>query len=100
MCELMTIAAAVAFTAAFFSAKRRGAPTGALFTATLMFWGATLMWAVDCVANAVDGEGLLDLSRTDAVRGAIVVSAGAAVFAVMFAVERVRCRRGVKSSTP
>ena len=59
MCELMTIAASVAFTVAFFAAKRRGAPTGALFTTMLMFWGAALMWAVDCVANAMDGEGLM-----------------------------------------
>ena len=99
MCELMTIGAAIAFTVAFFAAKRRGAPTGALFTTMLMFWGAALMWAVDCVANAMDGEGLIDLSREDAVLGAIIVAAGVAVFAVLFAVERCRCRRTQKLTT-
>ena len=96
MCELMTIAASVAFTVAFFAAKRRGAPTRALFTTVLMFWGAALMWSVDCVANAMDGEGLLDFSREDAVLGAIIVAVGVAVFAVLFAVERCRCRRAQK----
>ena len=99
MCELMTIAASVVFTVAFFAAKRRGAPTGAIFTTMLMFWGAALMWAVDCVANAMDGEGLLDLSRDDAVLGAIIVAAGVAVFAVLFAAERCRCRRARKLTT-
>ena len=93
MCELMTIAAAIAFTIGFFAAKRRNAPSGALFTTTMMFWGAALMWAVDCVANAIDGEGLLDMSWKDARLGAIVVAAGVAVFAVLFVVERCRCRR-------
>jgi uncharacterized membrane protein len=95
----MTIGAAIAFTVAFFAAKRRGAPTGALFTTMLMFWGAALMWAVDCVANAMDGEGLIDLSREDTVLGAIIVAAGVVVFAVLFVVERCRCRRAQKLTT-
>ena len=99
MCELMTIAAAVVFTVGYFAANRRNAPSGALFTAMRMFWGAALMWAVDCVANAMDGEGLLDLSREDTVLGAIIVVAGVAVFAVLFAVERCRCRRRAQSLT-
>ena len=99
MCELMTIAAAIAFTIGFFAAKRRNAPSGALFTTTMMFWGAALMWAVDCVANAIDGEGLLDMSWKDARLGAIVVAAGVAVFAVLFVAERCRCRRRAQSLT-
>jgi len=100
MCELMTIAAAIAFTVGFFAAKRRNAPSGALFTTMMMFWGAALMWAVDCVANAMDGEGLLDLSGKDAKLGAIVVAAGVAVFAVLFAIERCRyCRRAQSLTT-
>lgn len=83
MCELMTIGAAIAFTVAFFAAKRRGAPTGALFTTMLMFWGAALMWSVDCVAGAMEGEPLFDLSAHDALLGAIVLAAGLAVFGVL-----------------
>ena len=81
MCELMTIAAAVAFTFLWLSARRRGKDAGALFTAMLMFWGAALMWSVDCVANKLDGEPLLDMSREDTVLGCIIVAAGLVVYA-------------------
>ena len=43
MCEIMTIVAAIAFTVFYFIGKRRGQPSKAAFTATLMFWGAALM---------------------------------------------------------
>ena len=55
MCEIMTIVAALAFTAIYFVGKRRGNPNKAVFTTMLMFWGAALMWAVDCVAEKMDG---------------------------------------------
>ena len=67
MCELMTIAAAVAFTAWHFAAKKSGRPNGAVFTTMLMFWGAAL----------------LDLSAHDALLGAIVLAAGLAVFGAL-----------------
>ena len=47
MCELMTIAAALVFTALYCIGKGKGWKTEALFTTMLMFWGAALMWAVD-----------------------------------------------------
>lgn len=84
MCELMTIAAAIVFTVAYF----RGRRSSAVFTTMLMFWGAALMWSVDCVHSAMEGEGLLDLSVEDAVLGAIVLAAGLAVFGVMAFLER------------
>ena len=99
MCEIMTIVAALAFTALYYFGKKKGKPSKAVFTTMLMFWGAALMWAVDCVANAMDGEGLIDLSREDTVLGAIIVAAGVAVFAVLFAVERCRCRKAQKLTT-
>ena len=83
MCELMTIAAAVAFTLWHFAAKKAGQPNGAVFTTMLMFWGAALMWSVDCVAGAMEGDPLFDLSAHDAVLGVIVVFAGLAVFGVL-----------------
>jgi len=90
MCELMTIAAAVAFTAWYFAAKRRGKSAGAVFTAMLMFWGAALMWAVDCVANAMDGEPLFDISGKDFFLGLIIWVSGLAVFGVLSLLERNR----------
>ena len=90
MCELMTIAAAIAFTALYFGGKRKGRASAAAFTAMLMFWGAALMWSVDCIGSAMEGEGLLDMSREDAVLGGIILAAGFALYAVLLAFERIR----------
>ena len=90
MCELMTIAAAAAFTAWHFAARRRGKCSNAVFTTMLMFWGAALMWSVDCVANALDGDPLLDISRKDLVLGLIVWAAGIAAFGVLSLIDRRR----------
>ena len=92
MCELMTIAAAVAFTAWYFAAKRRGKSAGAVFTVMLMFWGAALMWSVDGIASLLEGEPFFDISREDTVLGAIIVVCGLAVFALLAAMEK----RGAK----
>ena len=83
MCEIMTIVAALVFTALYFVGKRKGNPSRAVFTTMLMFWGAALMWSVDCVANKMDGEELFDISREDTVLGFIILGAGLLVFAVL-----------------
>ena len=93
MCELMTIAAALAFTVAYFRGKAAGKASGAVFTAMLMFWGAALMWAVDCVANAMDGEPLFDISGKDFFLGLIIWVSGLAVFGVLSLFERNRAIR-------
>ena len=90
MCELMTIAAAAIFTVLYFSGKRNGKASAATFTTMLMFWGAALMWGVDCVAERMDGEPLLDFSSEDLVLGVIIVAAGLAVHAALCLVERLR----------
>ena len=89
MCELMTIAAALVFTAVYFAGKR----SKAAFTAMLMFWGAALMWAVDCVAEFMDGEPLFDLSREDVLLGVIILAAGLLVYGAMAVRERRTLRR-------
>ncbi len=86
MCELMTIAAAIVFTVVYFCGRR----SSAVFTTMLMFWGAALMWSVDCVKSAMDGEGLLDLSWEDTILGFIILAAGLAVFGIMTFLERRR----------
>ncbi len=83
MCEIMTILAALAFTALYFAGKGRGRPNKAVFTTMLMFWGAALMWSVDCVANKMDGEALFDISREDTVLGFIIIGAGLLVYAAL-----------------
>ena len=90
MCELMTLAAAVVFTAMAWLLHRAGRPSGAVNTTALMFWGAALMWSVDCVHSAMEGDGLLDLSREDAVLGTIILAAGLGVHALLSFRERLR----------
>ena len=79
MCEIMTIVAALVFTAVYFCGKR----SKAVFTTMLMFWGAALMWGVDCVAEKMAGEDLFDISREDTVLGFIILGAGLLVFAAL-----------------
>ena len=83
MCELMTIAAAITFTVVYFDGRTRAA-----FTAMLMFWGAALMWAVDCVAEKMGGEPLFDISREDTILGFIILGAGLLVYAALAVIDR------------
>ena len=90
MCELMTIAAAILFTAFLAFARLAGRPARALGTTALVFWGAALMWSVDCVATVLEGESLFEEWRDDALLGALILAAGLALFAVL----RIREGRG------
>jgi len=90
MCLIMTIIAAVVFTA--LGAKMR---TQSLLTTTLMFWAAALMWSVDGVASVLDGEPFFDISREDTILGAIIILCGVAIFAVLAVFER---RRELKAN--
>ena len=90
MCELLTIAAAVAFTAIYFIGRRNGKTSRPAFTTMLMFWGAALMWSVDCVANKLDGDPLLDMSSEDLTLGVIILGAGLLVYAALSLTERLR----------
>ncbi|MBO7685269.1 MAG: hypothetical protein J6V72_02725 [Kiritimatiellae bacterium] len=89
MCELMTITAAIIFTVLYFKVLR----TPAVLTTMLMFWGAALMWSVDCVHSAMEGEGLFDLSFEDMQLGFIIIAFGLALFGVLLFVERLGIER-------
>ena len=89
MCELMTIGAAIFFTVLYFKVLR----TSAVFTTMLMFWGAALMWSVDCVHSAMEGEGLFDLSFEDFQLGLIILGFGLALFGVLLFFERLAIER-------
>ena len=89
MCELMTIGAAALFTVLYFTRFR----TRTVFATMLMFWGAALMWSVDCVHSYLEGEGLFDLSREDTILGAIILASGLAVFAVLAVRDRMLAMR-------
>ena len=94
MCELMTIAAAIVFTVLYFKVLR----TPAVLTTMLMFWGAALMWSVDCVHSAMEGEGLFDLSLEDTYLGLIILAFGLAFFGVMLFFERLAIERRTAST--
>ena len=88
MCELMTIAAAAVFTILYFAGRR----SRAVFATMMMFWGAALMWAVDCVHSAMEGDALFDISKKDAKLGCIIIAAGLLVFGAMALFERRNAR--------
>ena len=90
MCLIMTIIAAVVFTALWAKMRKQS-----LLTTTLMFWAAALMWSVDGVASVLDGEPFFDISREDTVLGAIIILCGLAIFAVLAVFER---RRELKAN--
>ena len=85
MCLIMTIIAAVVFTAIWAKMRKQS-----LLTTTLMFWAAALMWSVDGVASVLEGEPFFDISREDTILGAIIILCGVAIFAVLAVFERRR----------
>ena len=89
MCELMTIGAAIFFTVLYFRVRR----TPAVLTTMLMFWGAALMWSVDCVHSLMEEGELFDLSVEDMYLGFIVLAFGLAFFGVMLFFERLSIER-------
>ena len=93
MCELMTIGAAILFTALAALARRAERPAHALGTTALVFWGAALMWSVDCVHAYLEEGELFDLSRDDALLGALILAAGLALFAALRVREGAAARR-------
>ena len=93
MCELMAIAAALVFSLLALSARRAGRPASALATTALVFWGAALMWAVDCTHAVMEGESFFDLSWDDTKLGALILLFGLGLFAVLRFRETCRLRR-------
>ncbi len=88
MCEIMTIAAAVIFSVIYIVQRKKNIKSKSTFATMLMFWGAALMWLIDCIFSAAEGEPFFDLSKEDAVLGAIILGAGIAIYAVMLVLEK------------
>lgn len=90
MCLIMTMIAAVVFTALWAKMRKQS-----LLTTTLMFWAAALMWSVDGIASLLEGEPFFDISQEDTVLGAIIILCALAIFAVLAVFER---RRELKAN--
>ena len=107
MCLLITVAAAIVFSVLFIVSKKSegGAEnsqgfvlrkfTKPLFTTTLAFWAAAIMWSVDGIANVLGGEPFLEISKEDSVLGVIVALCGLALFAVL-ALRNLKKTQGIR----
>ncbi len=82
MYEIAAIAAALVFTAAWFAGARKGRFAKPVFAAMLMFWGAAVMWGVDCAAELSAGEPFPGMNMDDAKLAAVILAAGLGVFAI------------------
>lgn len=81
MCLLITLFAAVIASICWFvSNPQKNLQLGTL---SLMYWGAGLMWIVDCFVALSEGEPFLNISSDDAVLGAVVVLCGLIVWFVL-----------------
>jgi hypothetical protein len=86
MTLLITLAAAVLVTILRFAKPGVGARFHLGFLA-LMYWGASLMWSVDGIANLLGGESFIEISdraamSDDALLGVCVVALGIVVWLV------------------
>lgn len=85
MCLLITLFAAVISSICWFvSNPQKNLQLGTL---SLMYWGAGLMWIVDCIFALSAGEPFLDISGEDAILGVIVVLAGLIAWFVLLLVK-------------
>ena len=83
MCLIMTVIAAIGFTAAWIITRKNGWNAKNVFTTMLAFWCAALMWSIDGVANVIGGEAFFDISKEDTVLGLIILGCGLAIFCVL-----------------
>ncbi len=91
MCEIITIIAAVFCTAVFIVQKNNGKTDRGVFLGMLMFWGASLMWLIDCIFSAAGEEGFFDISMEDTILGIIILAAGlCAMYVRKIAAKKIR----------
>ncbi len=83
MCEIITILMAVLFTAVWYRKIKSGIKAKNLFKTALIFWGASLMWLVDCFVNVFEGASFFDISTEDFYLGLIIALSGITLFIVL-----------------
>ena len=91
MCLILTFAAALLCSVLWLKKDRANAYK--IGTLALMFWGASLMWLVDCAFAAFGGEGFFDLSLDDAKLGFIIIACGVILWVFLFAFSRLKCSK-------
>ena len=88
MCLILTFAAALLCSVLWLKKDRANAYK--IGTLALMFWGASLMWLVDCAFAAFGGEGFFDLSLDDALLGLLIIACGIILWAFLLAFSRLK----------
>ena len=86
MCLILTCIAAALCSALWYKKDRTNAYK--IGTLALVFWGASLMWLVDCVFAAFSGEAFFDLSLDDTKLGFIIIACGVILWAFLYALSR------------
>ncbi len=81
MCLMLTCLAAVVTSILWYFKDAKNSYK--LGTLALMYWGASLMWLVDCVFALMDGEAFLDLSFDDTLLGGLIVLCGVVAWFVI-----------------
>lgn len=81
MCLILTVFAAITATVIwYFKLNDRKYKMGTL---ALMYWGASIMWFVDGIFAAAEGEGFFDLSVDDALLGLVIIAIGLIAWLVL-----------------
>lgn len=83
MCLILTFAAALLSSVLWY--KKDRANTYKLGTLALVFYGASLMWLVDCVFAFFAGEGFFDFSLKDTKLGLIIIACGVILWGILLA---------------
>jgi hypothetical protein len=92
MCLLMTVAAALAASLAWYCNRRKGGM--ALEILSLTYWSAALMWSVDGFFRLAEAEPFFELTLDDALLGLLVVASGPIVCFVLRRAPWQACKAG------
>lgn len=82
---VFTLISAIAATVLW--AKNKGCRLEVL---CFIYWGASLMWLVDSIVSVMEGGPFFEMTADAALLGAVVVSAGLAVWGIVLLTERKR----------
>ncbi len=57
-----------------------------------IYWGAAIMWSVDSIFNAAQGESFFDISLSDALLGITVISVGIIAWLIVYLIDKIRTK--------
>jgi hypothetical protein len=81
MCLLVTLFAAIIASIIWYTHAENDIYRVKVLAA--IYWGASLMWGVDCVADALDGKSPFSATADDFLLAGLIVASGLAAFAFL-----------------